>query len=442
MSCPSPIDEAPERAGSDAESLPVQIGRRLERAAASNLTGHFFTALLTQQALLRAAHIERLWREQQRADLPPRRLQGLAVVIKDNIQVQGIATTCGSVALARPAATRDAWIVRRLEGLGAILLGKTNMDEAALGASGRNIHFGDCCNPNYPGTLSGGSSSGSAAAVAAGLAPLGIGTDTLGSTRIPAALCGIVGFKPTHQALMMQGVVPLYPAFDTLGLLTRSLPEAARCAAALLPRRPDLSATVPAPVRLLVLSDAALSGIDPRVAERYGASVRALGKCPGIQLRELASFDFYSLARAALWTVARRFSGEIRRSHTGYTTARALLGDELRELTHRAIRLPPERLDSDRRVLRHAVEFFVQQLQQSDALLTPTCPVLSIDIHDPLPRTLASFVAPANVVGLPAVVWPHGGGTADALSLQLIGRAGSDMPLLALAAHLAEQLPR
>jgi aspartyl-tRNA(Asn)/glutamyl-tRNA(Gln) amidotransferase subunit A len=154
------------------------------------------------------------------------RLAGVPVLIKDLIDTAGIRTTYASRIHADHVPTRSAPAVQALEAQGAIVVGKTNADEFAWGVTGQNAHWGDVQNPRLPGRITGGSSSGSAAALAAGLVPLALGTDTGGSVRMPAACCGVVGLKPRVGA-PPAGVFPLCPSFDTVGPMARSVADCA-----------------------------------------------------------------------------------------------------------------------------------------------------------------------------------------------------------------------
>jgi Asp-tRNA(Asn)/Glu-tRNA(Gln) amidotransferase A subunit family amidase len=364
---------------------------------------------------------------------------GVPVAVKDNIDIGGVPTSSGSRALARPAAARDAAVVQQLERLGAVVLGKTNLDEAALGASGRNDHFGRCINPRGADLLSGGSSGGSAAAVANRQVLLAVGTDTLGSARIPAALCGIVGFKPSHGAISTQGVVPLYPAFDTVGLMAGSLRDMELATVALgIGARP--SRPIPAIPRVMLLEPSALAEIDAGVAADYRRCCDLLRRSTMLSLGEFPPLDFVALSRAALWEISSDFAARIGYQAPGFAAQRDRLGQELRRLLERASTLPAARLDAGRASLRGARQRIMSALADFDALLTPTCSAAAIDATADLPRALSAFVVPANVAGLPAICWPQrlpGGATT---SLQLIGHAGGDRALIELAGGIQKLL--
>ena len=164
--------------------------------------------------------------DRRRAPGNPRSsLDGVPIAIKDNIDVVGLPTTNGLATRWMPSA--DAPVIRRFRDAGMVILGKLNMHEGALGATTDNRHYGRCVHPALPGFTPGGSSGGSAAAVAAGLCPVALGTDTMGSVRIPAAYCGIVGFKPSQTYWPVIGVMPLAFGLDTIGPLARSVEDIA-----------------------------------------------------------------------------------------------------------------------------------------------------------------------------------------------------------------------
>src|SRR5215472_11133949 len=154
-------------------------------------------------------------------------LHGIPISLKDNIYTKDVRTTAGSKILKDFVPEEDADVVARLKEAGAIILGKTNLHEFAYGVTTNNPHFGPTRNPWDLSRIPGGSSGGSAAAVAAGLCYGSIGTDTGGSVRIPAALCGIVGFKPTFGRVSVDGVIPLSPRLDCVGPMARSAADAA-----------------------------------------------------------------------------------------------------------------------------------------------------------------------------------------------------------------------
>ncbi len=153
------------------------------------------------------------------------RLAGVPLLVKDLIDTAGVRTTYASRIFADHVPRRTAPAVAALEAEGAIVVGKANADEFAWGVAGRNPHFGDVVNPRHPDRIAGGSSGGNAAALAAGLVPLALGTDTGGSVRLPAGACGVVGLKPALGAVSVEGVFPLAPSFDTVGPMARTVAD-------------------------------------------------------------------------------------------------------------------------------------------------------------------------------------------------------------------------
>jgi aspartyl-tRNA(Asn)/glutamyl-tRNA(Gln) amidotransferase subunit A len=421
----------------------ARVERLLTSMSAVNPADRIYTLILDQCARRRAQELRQQSAARQHHDrgaqVAGRALAGVPVAIKDNIEIAGYATSCGSVALAQSAATRDAVVVDALNAMGAIIIGKTNMDEAALGASGRNEHFGHCTNPRDRQLLSGGSSSGSAAAVAAGHASLAIGTDSLGSVRIPAALCRVVGFKPTHGLLSGSGVVPVYPPFDSVGLLTGSIADAAYVVQALCAEQRAPAAPPARAVRLLCLTDSHLALADASTAAAYRRCIDALGNAAAIERLWFPAFDFMAVSRAALWEVASAFTRSIA-PHRQLGALLPQLGVELTQVLVRAQSMSEERLGAGRRELDSAAAALRVALMDADALLTPTCPVDSVHSRDALPKAISAFVAPANIAGLPAVSWPQTLSGNRHISLQLIGRAGEDLQLLQVAQQIREAL--
>jgi aspartyl-tRNA(Asn)/glutamyl-tRNA(Gln) amidotransferase subunit A len=414
----------------------------LSRAARDNPHLHCYIDLMLERARARARRL--FTSDHGCIGLATRwPLFGVPVAVKDNIAIRGLPVSCGSLALGRPPAARDAAIVTRLESSGALLIGRTNMDEAALGASGRNEHFGRCLNPRREGCLSGGSSSGSAAAIAAGHALIGIGTDTLGSVRIPAALCGIVGLKPSHGLLDTRGVTPLYPAFDTLGLLAGSLADARLAMESLAPPGMPGNCAPHLPLRIGCLQEQHMIGCESSVAETYHSLVAALARQPGVQCVPVAEFDFGALTTAAVWEVAASFAARCARAggRDGFARLLRRVGSELAHLLERALARTQDQRRAGRALLRDGGVFLRDALSGLAGMLTPTCPVTAVDARQALPRSIADFTAAANVARAPAICWPQPSeSTGHSVSLQLIGSPGEDLQLLAAAQSVQDRL--
>lgn len=263
---------------------------------------HAFVEVYAKEALLAAEAADQLIR----AGLWLGPLHGIPVALKDNIDVKGRPSTAGSTLLSDNTAKADAWITQRLLECGAIVVGKTHMVEFALGAWGANEFMGAPRNPWGRGAhLSpGGSSSGSAVAVAAGMVPLSVGTDTGASVRVPAALCGVTGFKPTIGRLRSEGVVPLSTTLDSVGVLAQTAEDAALMFATLtgdrqaFPTSQVNAGTTPSleGLRVGFLDAADLEGLQPEINVAY---MRVLEKfrSQGAHLRKLVlptSFDDFA----------------------------------------------------------------------------------------------------------------------------------------------------
>ena len=194
-----------------------QVHAAIARIEASDARVKAFTAVLAERALAKAESID----QRGAAALP---LAGLPFAVKNLFDIEGISTLAGSIIECdAPAANRDATLVRRLEAAGAVLVGALNMDEYAYGFTTENTHYGPTRNPHDLSRIAGGSSGGSAAAVAAGMVPLSLGSDTNGSIRVPASLCGVYGLKPTFGRLPRTGSYPFVASLDHLGPFARSV---------------------------------------------------------------------------------------------------------------------------------------------------------------------------------------------------------------------------
>jgi aspartyl-tRNA(Asn)/glutamyl-tRNA(Gln) amidotransferase subunit A len=241
------------------------------------------------------------------------RLRGVPYFLKDMFDVTGLPTFAGSSFLpeVRPTPARDSEIVRDLSGMGAVLAGKTHLFEFAWGLTGENAHYGDCEHPRFPGRTSGGSSSGSAAAVAAGIVPLAIGTDTGGSVRVPAAYCGIFGYRGVPRDALISDAVPLAPGFDTAGWFTRTASDMSLALEALVGLR-NGSGTP----RGCYLE---MPGLDPEVAEACRSAALDLTRAADASTRDELLDKFASaaevygvLAGVETWKIHRKWAEKYR----------------------------------------------------------------------------------------------------------------------------------
>jgi len=358
-------------------------------------------------------------------------LDGIPLALKDNIDVAEMPATGGIAAFKARLAQRDAACVARLREAGAVFLGKTHMDEAAFGAVGDTPLFGRCQNPRAPGRTTGGSSSGSAAAVAAGLCAAALGTDTLGSVRIPAAYCGVVGYVPSAGLVDPTGVLPLAPSLDRVGVLARSVADVACVATALSDSIGPATATR-ASIGVLrglesVVPDALLATIE--------ATVRALARS-GHRIVDIGAgaFDWASTRRAAFLLT------EIE----GARVHAALLDDPdseispaLRDALEFGRRASAERIERASAQIERARREIAGWLTRGEILLLPTTPQVAFPFGAAVPTNQADLTTPASIAGLPALSIPAGS-VAEGLpaGVQLVAARGRDAMLLGVAASV------
>lgn len=349
-------------------------------------------------------------------------LAGTTAGIKANIAVAGLPWTAGMGHRLDVIAAEDAPVVARLRAAGAAILGTLNMHEAALGATTANPFTGTTQNPHRIGHTPGGSSGGSGAAVAAGLCDLALGTDTLGSIRIPAAYNGVYGLKPTHGLIPDAAVVALEPAFDCVGPLARDLSAIERAMAAMAPsndQRHELS-------RVLVLKDGGGVACELAVADAHARAVAAIGmpiseitlpaKASSIRLAGLVRCTGH--LRAALGPLLERASPDLQR------TIEAIEGKAI-----------------DTALIASVADWLVSVLGEDGLLVMPTTPHAPFAHGTPAPASQADFTALASLAGLPALAVPAGRDVLGLpVSVQLVGPARSEAALIALARRIEPAL--
>ena len=410
--------------------------------------------------------------------VPP--LAGVPVAIKDVLDIEGTPTTCGSRFLEsyRPPFTATA--VARLEAAGAVVLGKTNMDEFAMGSSTENSAYKKTRNPWDPARVPGGSSGGSAAAVAAGVAPLALGTDTGGSIRQPAALCGVVGLKPTYGRVSRFGLVAFASSLDQVGPLCRTVEDAALCASVLCGPDPhdatsanevvpDFGASLAGGARGLTIGvpwSFLAEGVETQTMAAFRESLQAL-EAAGARIVEVALPNaghaiatYYIVATTEASSNLARFDG-VRYGHRapGARDLRGMYGDSRdhgfgAEVKRRII-LGTFVLSSGyydayyvraQRLRTLILADFEAAFGSCDAIATPTTPTPAFELGektaDPLQMYLADiFTVPANLAGIPALSVPCGFSGGLPVGLQLLGRAFDEATLLRLG-HAYQQLTR
>src|SRR5882672_3550269 len=216
----------------------------LSAAERLNSTLNAFLEIDREGAMSRAAQVDEI-KPDDKASLP---LAGIPIAIKDNICVRGLQTSCGSRILGPYRPPYDATAIERLIAAGSVIIGKTNCDEFAMGSSNENSAFGPVKNPWDISRVPGGSSGGSAAAVAAGIVPAALGSDTGGSVRQPAALCGVIGLKPTYGRVSRYGLVAFGSSLDQIGVLARTADDVAAVLQVIAGRDPHDATTADVPV--------------------------------------------------------------------------------------------------------------------------------------------------------------------------------------------------
>jgi amidase len=363
-------------------------------------------------------------------------LARLRLGVKDIFDIAGYRTGAGNPdwLASHDPASRNAKAVDMLLAAGADIVGKTLTDELAYSLNGENHHYGTPVNPITPERIPGGSSCGSAVAVAAGLCDIGLGSDTAGSIRLPATFCGAWGFRPTHGAVSSTGVVPLAPSYDTVGWIAPTADMLARVGDVLLPA--EQSDAAPLPTGLLVAKDAwALANPDVR-----GALDASL---PPIMTR-FSSVEHQVLTAEGLqqWQqIFRVIQGsEVWATHGEWIKARSpTFGPGVRERFQWASTINPEAADAAR-VERRRIAAILDDLLKGAVLCLPTVSFVAPLKGSPTAeedRTRAlCLLSIASLAGLPQVAIPVARVNGCAVGLSLIGPRGKDRALIACAAEL------
>ena len=371
---------------------------------------------------------------QQRYTLrrPSGLLDGLPIVVKDNIAVSGWPMTNG-LAVQRTSSA-DADIVSRLRRQGMVILGSANMDEGALAADGVNPHHGRIMNPGYPGYSSGGSSSGSAAAVAAGFCSAALGTDTLGSVRLPAAYCGLVGFKPSHGRLSTKGIISLLPELDAVGPITRSVADVVHLMT-------ELGGWI------VSIQQSPLGRLRWGVPDRFSEEELAVD----VQVPfESALADLSAVVRPQSVTFRHWDPGTLRRSglllaehHAAchWTDPASAYSARLKSMLQYGREASADRLARAQTCILESKSDLIACFAEVDIILLPTAPQTAFASDTSAPVNQADYTALANAAGCPSIsipcLTPEGGRPAG---LQLISAPGSDEKLLAWALQVERLL--
>lgn len=427
-----------------------------------------YLALSPERAFAQADRVDAMV---SRGDtLPP--LAGVPMAIKDVISTKGVRTTCGSKILEHYVPPYDATAVERLEAAGAVLLGKTNCDEFAMGSSNENSAYGPVRNPVAPDRVPGGSSGGSAAAVAAGLAVGALGTDTGGSVRQPGALCGIPALMPTYGRVSRFGLIAFASSLDRIGPFAKSARDAATILSVIAGRdpkdetsaevaKPDYSAEIDNPVagmRIGIPKEYFGKGMDPEVRNHVKVGIKRLESmgCKSIELRmphtDYAIATYYIVATAEASSNLARFDG-VRfglRAESGtlremYKKTRGKgFGPEVK----RRIMLGTYALSSGyydayylraQKVRSLIASDFARAFETVDVIVTPTSPSPAFRIGervaDPLSMYLADiYTVTGSLAGIPGISIPCGSTSGGLpIGLQIVGPHFAEAKVLQIA---------
>jgi aspartyl-tRNA(Asn)/glutamyl-tRNA(Gln) amidotransferase subunit A len=404
-------------------------------------------------------------------------LAGVPVALKDNLCTRGVATTCSSRILENWVPPYDATVVRRLTEAGAIVIGKTNLDEFAMGSSTENSAFGPTRNPHDTSRVPGGSSGGSAAAVAAGFAPLALGSDTGGSIRQPAALCGVVGVKPTYGRVSRYGLVAFASSLDQIGPFAHTVDDAARLLEVIAGHDPFDATSIPEPfpalsarldegvagVRVGVVSELMGEGIAPDVAARVREAADALSDA-GAKVEEVSVpaviyglSAYYLIAPAEASSNLARFDGVRYGLRVDAPTTNEMMvatrtqgfGAEVK----RRIMLGTYALSAGyydayygkaQRVRTLIARDFAAAYDRFDVLLSPTSPTTAFALGDKTADPMAMYMndvctIPSNLSGDPAMSVPFRTG-ADGLpvGVQVLAPSLGEVVMFQVAAALED----
>jgi amidase len=350
---------------------------------------------------------------------------GIRLAVKDLIDVAGVPTTVGSRALAATAAAaeRDAPCLAGARAAGARIVGKANLNELAYGASGVNEYFGTPVNPLDPGRVPGGSSSGSAVAVAGGEADLAYGSDTGGSIRVPAAFCGITGLKTTHGRIPLAGVWPLAPSMDTIGPMAR---DVAGVAAGMALLEPGFSVDIAAATRVGRIRPAGLD-VDPAI----DAAVDAALARSGVEVIEV-DLPGWGSARSTWGVIIDAEALVSNQALLADPARRDLLDPRVRAGIADGLAVTPAQLLQARAEQERWRAALAAALRETDVLALATVPFFPPQLEAAMRPGYLALTSPVNLAGFPARALPVPTGQRLPASLQLIG--GPNMEALLLAA--------
>ena len=424
------------------------IDATLKRIAAAEPTINAFTDVVAERARKRAAEID--------AGDHRGPLMGVPFAVKNLFDIAGLPTRAGSkINIDGPKAARDGALVRKLEAAGAILVGGLNMGEYAYDFTGENVHYGPSRNPHDTTRMTGGSSGGSGAAVAAGEVPLALGSDTNGSIRVPSSLCGLFGLKPTYGRLSRAGSFPFVDAFDHLGPIARSAEDLALSFDAMQGWDPDDPVCTDRPadptlprliegidgLRIAIAGDYFAKGGEPEAFEAVATVAKALGATRTVVLPEAAA------ARAAAYVITAIEGGQL---HLPRLRNRPQDFDpDTRERFMAGLLLPGAWYVKAQRFRRRYRANVLKVFEEADIVLAPATPCTAPKLGQvmmklggvdlPVRANLGLFTQPISFIGLPVVVAPLQRPGGLPIGVQIIAKPYNEQAALRVAAFLEKQ---
>lgn len=410
------------------DAAEVRVAGALERARASQDELNAFTDL-DEEAVSR---VTRLAHEKTSGPLT-----GVPVGVKDLIDHEGRVTTCGS-SFYRHHATQTAPCIERMERAGAVVVGRTGLHEWAFGFSSENPHWGPVRNPWDPQTSPGGSSGGSGAAVAAGITPIALGTDTGGSVRVPAALCGTFGLKVTHGAVPLEGVFPLVPSIDTVGPLADSMDGIEAAYRAL--SGDDSPASMPRDARIGIPQP--WFDLAPMTADVAEAFQDAIERIRGLG-HEAKPIEMPDVAPSI--HIVHAIAPEVREVHRPFRERGEVYGEDVAERLDDAEKVTDEEIAEARSWQTMVRNRFADAFATVDFILTPTVPVRRKVIGEDsiggkhYRSVLSYFTSLVNQTLLPALAMPIADSGEPSASLQAIGPLRGEPGLIGLGRLLERE---
>jgi aspartyl-tRNA(Asn)/glutamyl-tRNA(Gln) amidotransferase subunit A len=440
-------------------------------AAESRSSLNAFISLFGHEALAQAREVDRKWKGGTAGPLA-----GMVISIKDAISVAGHRLTCGSRILENFVSPYDATVVARLKSADAVILGKTNLDEFAMGSSTEHSAFGRVQHPQDPALVPGGSSGGSAVAVAAGLSTAALGSDTGGSIRQPAAFTGIVGLKPTYGRVSRYGLVAFASSFDTIGPFALTVADAARVLQVMAGKDecdstssatpvPDLLSALGQPVKGLRVGlpkEYYAEGLQSEVREAIDRQVGRLREAGAVISEVSLPHSVFTIATYYILATAEASSNLARYDGARY----GYRAKDAHDLTEMYLRSRSEGFGAEvkrrimlgtyvlsagyyeayygkgQRVRRLIKEDFDKAFAQVDCLMTPTTPSTAFKAgeksNDPLQMYLSDiYTVSANLAGIPGISIPCGvDGAGRPIGIQILGPQFDEPTILRVAAFL------